>query len=101
MTLFHTGLLQVQGQKPRLEEAEGLDCCQVGGPLHYDAVALVQECLAQEIEALLRAVGDQDLGGIDLQTPPGIPLEIISRKGRYPSVVLYWRAASPHSQSTL
>lgn len=65
--------MQGDGQKRRLEEAEGLDGCQVGWQLHYDAVALVQKCLAQEIEALLLGIGDHDLCRVDLQPRSGIP----------------------------
>ena len=67
-------LLQWYGVKFGLEEAERLNCSQIGGPLQDDAVAFIQEYLAQEIEALLRAIGDQDLGGFYLHAPPGIPL---------------------------
>ena len=51
---------------------EGVDGSQVGGALAQHLVVVVEEDLAGQVEPLLRAGGDQDLGGLDRGAEPGV-----------------------------
>jgi hypothetical protein len=55
----------------RLHRCEGLQCPEVGRRLDQHAAAGIGEHLGHQVQALLRAGGDQDLGRVDL---PGQPL---------------------------
>jgi hypothetical protein len=58
------------GAELRLERREGLQRAEVGGRLHGDHAAGVDEHLAYQVEPLLRAGGDEHLRGLGLQPQP-------------------------------
>ncbi len=55
--------------KLRLEHGKGLDRSQVAGALDGQAVPPVEEYLPDQVEPLLRAIGDQDLLRVYCQPP--------------------------------
>jgi hypothetical protein len=61
----HAALVERHALHPRLVRGERLKSTDVGGPFGDHDVAGVEEDLRQEVEALLGARGDDDVGGAE------------------------------------
>ena len=92
---------QGNGLEGRLIDGEGLDGAEIARLLDDEILPLVDQHLAQQIQRLLGAAGDEDVVRIDLHAVAGqIAVGDVLAQRAKPSVAAYCRAAAPCSRST-